>query len=1233
MIAGFVADPTYQALINTPVGYVQTDLLRDYNGNSMMADFVDDAIYNYLNTDTEATNDVDMFFNNPGGIRTDWCDKEDTANPGTYIWTSNAADCQNNAGVWSHDPMLLTYGQMFTILPFGNQTIVGEMKGSQILELLHQSATLFRGALQPSGLRYKFFRYSNASPGPQPYGWGAYDVEVYDKATSTWQPLDLEATYKVGTNEFLAPAGQDGFTPFKYMTNITYWGDMLNAVNAYVEDNYTFANPYRGPNGDGFLDGRIQRNGDKDDVYEAGEIVPLTVLHHNDSHGNLDKGTYAGYTQLASLIKQQRAKNPDRTLLLSSGDNIQGDAMMYYFRTAPTGVASDGTPILDPAMHINPLIKAFNYMGYDAMTLGNHEFNFGKDVFVSVLEQANFPLLQANIEDDGSYGLADANILPYVEKTVGPEGIKVAILGIGNHRIPNYELPSNIPGLTFSNPITKAQELSDDLRASNDVLIALTHIGFTENPASVEVDTNVDTNLAATVTGLDAILGGHSHTDPAVGFGAYKYLPTLIGNPDGAPVLVSQALRYNNTLGEVSIGLMPDGMGGYEVVSQTGRYIKVDLATTPEDPDVNAIVDPYSTMLAGYNNTVIGETTTPIDTLLAYTQETNGANLQADASVYELTENGVAVDFHLSGAMSNRKVAATATPDTPASLKVADMFSLMPYENSLVVIRMNGPQIKAILERAYRNYYYYKYVPGYGGYSYYTTCMLDTNAGNQITYNDLYPALPNGNNVVSLEVNGNFVDFTDADTYYNVSTVNYLAAGSCNFNDGGVTLWPLNQIEADTQYYVRDAVINYVTAQGTVSPAIEGRLQFISDGVAPTVQSIVRADASPTNAASVDFTVTFSEAVTGVDTSDFALDTTGTLSGASVTGITGSGDTYTVTVSTGTGSGNLRLDVPTTATVKDVANNPLASLPYNTGEAYQVELTAPFVVSIVRDGLTPTTAASVDFVVTFSEDVTNVGMDDFVTTTTGTLSGTAVTGLVGSGDTYTVTVSTGAGSGTLRLDVPASSDIQDTIGNALTGLPYTGGEVYGVRIQTFADVPVTHWAWSWIERLHAAGVTSGCSTSPLSFCPGSQVNRAQMAVFVLKGKHGAAYVPPAVGASTGFSDVPTTHWAAAWIKQLAAEGISVGFSDGTFRPNDPVNRAQMAVFLLKAKHGAAYVPPAVGAGTGFSDVPTTHWAAAWIKQLAAEGISAGYPDGTFRPNDPVNRAQMAVFIVLTFDLP
>lgn len=853
LVATYANDPDYLALINQPIGYTQVDLLRDYNGDNMMGDFVDDAIYNYLNADAEPLNDVDMFFNNAGGIRIDWCDKEDPANPGTYIWSSTAADCQKE-GIWTHDPMLLTYGNMFQILPFGNATIVGDMTGAQIVELLHQSATLFKGAIQPSGIRYNFYRYSDALPGPQPYAWGAFDACVVNKSTGVCEPLVMDKVYRVGTNEFLAPAGQDGYVPFKYMTNISYWGDMLNAVNAHVSATYTFANPYKGPDGDGTLDGRVTRDG----TDAGGSIVPVTILHHNDSHGNLVKGTYVGYTQLAAKITQERAHNPQRTLLLNAGDSFQGDSMMYFFKSAALGYTADGTP-LAPELQINPLMKAFNAMNYDAMTLGNHEFNFGKDVFTSMLAKANFPIMQANLEDDGSYGIAQVPVKDYVEKVVGPEGIKIAILGIGNHRIPNYELPSNIPGLTFTNPLTKAQELADMLGPANDAVVALTHIGFTEDPKSVEVDANVDTNMAKTVSGLDTIIGSHSHTNPASGYGAYKYLPAIVGGPNNAPVLINQAYRYNNTLGEVVMGMRANGSGGWDVVSNTGRYISIALAD-PEDPALVALAQPYVDLLKAYNDTVLGQTTVPIDALQAYTQETNGANMQADASVHELEDkNGIAVDFHLSGAMSNRKVADGATEAAPVTLKVSDMFTLMPYENSLVVLNMNGPQLKAVLERAYRNYYYYKYVPGYGGYSYYTTCMIDINAGGQITYNDINdaPYDPNREYVVSLVFDGHEVDFDDASTYYRVSTVNYLAAGSCNFNNSGVSLWPLNQIANDTQFYVRDAVIHYLADMGVVSPKIEGRLQFIYDLDAPaiTINSPEAINYLHTDSVTVDFDV------------------------------------------------------------------------------------------------------------------------------------------------------------------------------------------------------------------------------------------------------------------------------------------------------------------------------------------------------------------------------------------
>jgi 2',3'-cyclic-nucleotide 2'-phosphodiesterase (5'-nucleotidase family) len=863
LVASFATNPAYLAIVNTPIGYSAVDLPRlGGNADNMMGTFIDDAIYNYLNTDGVTSNDVDLFFNNAGGIRADWC------------W--NGSDWINTGCVsGTHTAGLLTYGDMFTVLPFGNATVVGTMTGAQILEVINYAPNV-AGMIQPAGLKYSYFSYKDANPGPQPYAWGAYDISVLNKSSGFYEPLDLEKTYKVGTNEFLAPAGGDGYSAFKYMTNISYWGDMLNAVNAFVSANYgTSGTAYAGPNGDGTLDGRIGLNGDGDTVFDGGsEIVPLTILHHNDSHGNVAKGAYVGYTQLATLIKQEKLHNPSRTLLLSSGDNIQGDAMMYYFKTAPTGFASDGTP-LDASLQMNPLIKEFNSMGYDAMTLGNHEFNFGKDVFTSVLGQATFPLLQANISDDGSYGLAAANIQPYVEKTVGAENISVAIIGIGNHRVPNYELPSNIPGLTFTDPIAKAQELSTLLDPTNDVVIALTHIGFTENPASVEIDANVDTNLAMTTNGIDAIIGGHSHTNPQYGFGNYKYLPSIVANTDGEPVIINQAYRYNNTLGEVVLGLRSNG-GGYDVVSQTGRYLTVTMSTI-EDAATKAIVDPYVAALNTYNNTTIGQTTAPIDALQAFTQETNGANLQADAAVYELSEkNSIPVDFHLSGAMTNKKIADAATPGSPYTLKISDMFTAMPYENSLVVLSMNGPQLKAVLERAYRNYYYYQYVSGYGGYSYYTTCMLVTDFGNQITYNDLYPALPNGNNVVSLNIGGSLIDFTDASTYYSVSTVNYLAAGSCNFNDSGVSLWPLDQIEADTQYYVRDAVIDYVTHMSTVSPAIEGRLSFITDTTPPVITITFPTETSYINSGSLILNFGATDDISGVRS------VTGSLDGVSV---------------------------------------------------------------------------------------------------------------------------------------------------------------------------------------------------------------------------------------------------------------------------------------------------------------------------------------------------------------
>jgi len=188
-----------------------------------------------------------------------------------------------------------------------------------------------------------------------------------------------------------------------------------------------------------------------------------------------------------------------------------------------------------------------------------------------------------------------------------------------------------------------------------------------------------------------------------------------------------------------------------------------------------------------------------------------------------------------------------------------------------------------------------------------------------------------------------------------------------------------------------------------------------------------------------------------------------------------------------------------------------------------------------------------------------------------------------------------------------------------------------IHSTTFVDVPLTYWANSYIERLYNTGITGGCSVIPLNYCPDASVTRAQMAVLLLKGMHGSSYTPPAVGVSTGFTDVATDYWAAAWIKQLAAEDITSGCGAGNYCPDATVTRAQMAIFLLKAKYGSSYSPPAA---TGvFTDVPVGYWADKWIEQLAAEGITGGCGTGIYCPDSSVTRAQMAVFLVKTFNLP
>lgn len=183
----------------------------------------------------------------------------------------------------------------------------------------------------------------------------------------------------------------------------------------------------------------------------------------------------------------------------------------------------------------------------------------------------------------------------------------------------------------------------------------------------------------------------------------------------------------------------------------------------------------------------------------------------------------------------------------------------------------------------------------------------------------------------------------------------------------------------------------------------------------------------------------------------------------------------------------------------------------------------------------------------------------------------------------------------------------------------------------FADVPPQYWARTWIEALFRAGITSGCTTNPLRYCPGNVVTRDQMAVFLLRAKEGAAYVPPPCTTSP-FNDVPVSSPFCPWIQELANQGITGGCGEGNYCPGSAVTREQMAVFLLKTKEGSGYTPAPCETNP-FTDVEYSSFFCPWIRELASRAITGGCGGGNYCPGSSSTRDQMAVFLVKTFNLP
>ena len=182
---------------------------------------------------------------------------------------------------------------------------------------------------------------------------------------------------------------------------------------------------------------------------------------------------------------------------------------------------------------------------------------------------------------------------------------------------------------------------------------------------------------------------------------------------------------------------------------------------------------------------------------------------------------------------------------------------------------------------------------------------------------------------------------------------------------------------------------------------------------------------------------------------------------------------------------------------------------------------------------------------------------------------------------------------------------------------------------SFADVPRANPFYRFVETLLHRGVTSGCTAT--QYCPTNATSREQMAVFVLVGREGAGYLPPACGASPLFTDVPVSSPFCRWIEELARRGVVGGCGPGFYCPASPVSREQMAVFVLRTLDPTLN-PPACAPPNIYADVPETSPFCPWIEELTRRAVVSGCGGGNYCPANLVSREQMGVFIGVTFAL-
>lgn len=406
--------------------------------------------------------------------------------------------------------------------------------------------------------------------------------------------------------------------------------------------------------------------------------VTVRVLATTDMHGNIYPYDYytaralpRGLAKLSTLITAERAANPN-TLLLDVGDTILG-VPLEAVHQAGVFAGTDTSP--------DPMMLAMNTIGYDVMTVGNHEWNLGLKNLNAARSQAKFPWLAANISN--TTGSTEKPFAAYFVKTVA--GVKIAVVGITTPGEPVWETPEHYAGYAFQPGKEAAARAVAEVRLKEhpDVVIIAAHAGL-DRDAKTGVLTPFDNlpgenmvyQIATEVPGIDAIIFGHTHSELA---GA------TVNN-----VLLMQPRNWGMSLGELDLKLEDTPDGHWHLSSKTSRVIPV-TAETPPDEAIIRIGKPYHEAAERHLNAPVGESPVEMNGALARVQDSPMIDMvhqvqlhyaQADVSFASIFNAGLRI----------RKGPVT----------VREIAGLYLYDNTLFAIEGDGKMVREALENAAR---------------------------------------------------------------------------------------------------------------------------------------------------------------------------------------------------------------------------------------------------------------------------------------------------------------------------------------------------------------------------------------------------------------------------------------------------------------------------------------------------------------------------------------------------